>query len=230
MPTTLGGSFLKVSTSASRLILRRKAILPSVLKPTTWKTSLPMSMPIEARGGMLVVPWAASPVDTVDLQALSYTPWTKTCLEGTCFVWSDGHSNPDCGSVVSAVLIRRPGEAKNALHVTLPPRVNTERGVRIIIDQSKPIERLYASCFAVGCRAEYEGGAELVDQLKRGRILTLEAVDKANSPISVTVTLVGFADAYDGASHGPKVFETTQEKLKAEIDERKARCGTGENQ
>ena len=44
-------SFLKVSVSASRLILRRKAILPSALKPTMWKTSLPISMPIEAKGG-----------------------------------------------------------------------------------------------------------------------------------------------------------------------------------
>ena len=50
MPTTLGGSRLKVSRSARRLILRRKAILPSVPKPTTWKTSLPISMPIEAKG------------------------------------------------------------------------------------------------------------------------------------------------------------------------------------
>jgi hypothetical protein len=64
MPTILGGSLLKVSTSESRLILRRKAILPSVLKPMTWKTSLPMSMPIEAKGGM-VVPWDASPVAAV---------------------------------------------------------------------------------------------------------------------------------------------------------------------
>ena len=45
---------LRKSTSASRLILRRKAILPLVPKPTMWKTSLPMSMPIEARAGVLV--------------------------------------------------------------------------------------------------------------------------------------------------------------------------------
>jgi hypothetical protein len=50
----LAGSLLKVSMSASRLILRRKAILPSALKPTMWKTSLPMSMPIEAKGGVVV--------------------------------------------------------------------------------------------------------------------------------------------------------------------------------
>jgi hypothetical protein len=54
MPTTLAGSLLKVSMSASRLILRRKAISPFVLKPTMWKTYLPMSMPIEAKGAAVI--------------------------------------------------------------------------------------------------------------------------------------------------------------------------------
>jgi hypothetical protein len=43
------------SINASRLILRRKAILPLVSRPTTWKTSLPMSMPIEVRGVVVVM-------------------------------------------------------------------------------------------------------------------------------------------------------------------------------
>lgn len=42
MPTT--GSGLNVSTSASGLILHRKAILPSLPRPTTWP------LPIELRG------------------------------------------------------------------------------------------------------------------------------------------------------------------------------------
>jgi hypothetical protein len=54
VPTTYGGNFLLVAASASRLILRRNAILPSVPKPTMWKTSLPMTMPIEAKGGVAV--------------------------------------------------------------------------------------------------------------------------------------------------------------------------------
>jgi invasion protein IalB len=169
---------------------------------------------------------ATSAAAEEDLRALNYAPWTKTCLKETCFIWSEGRSTPDCGPVVSAMLIERLGEPKKTLSVTLPPRVNTERGVRIIIDQSEPIERPYAGCRANGCMAEYEAGAELVDQLKHGRILALEAVGNANSPISLTIPLVGFADAYDGASQEPKVFETTANKLQAEVDERKTRCET----
>ena len=165
-----------------------------------------------------------------NLSALIYSAWTKFCLAGTCFVGSEGRLIPDCAPIVSAVLIDRLGESKKTLQVTLPPRVNTERGVRILIDQSEPIERPYASCHVNGCMAEYDAGAELVANLKHGRILALEAVDKANSPISLAIPLVGFADAHDGASQEPKVFETTQEKLQAEIKERNARCEARESQ
>jgi invasion protein IalB len=167
--------------------------------------------------------------EEADLRTLDYTSWAKYCLKEICLVGSEGRSNPDCGPVVRAVVIEPFGEPKKiSLHVTLPSWVNSARGVRIVIDQGEPIERPYVGCLADGCRAEYEAGAELVDQFKHGRILTLEAVDKANSPIIATVPLIGFDNAYDGASQEPKVFfETSQKKLQMELDERKTRCETG---
>jgi hypothetical protein len=66
---------------------------------------------------------------------------------------------------------------------------------------------------------------ELVDQLKQGRTLTLEAADKANSPINLTVPLTDFANAYDGPSQETKVFEKSAKELQAELEDRKARCG-----
>jgi invasion protein IalB len=116
---------------------------------------------------------------------------------------------------------------KTTLHVTLPIRVNTERGVHIVIDQAQPIERSFLGCFANGCMAEYEAGPDLIDQLKHGRDLKLGALDKANSPITVTVPLVDFAGAYDGEPQEPKAFETTTTKgVQAILEERKIRCGT----
>lgn len=109
-----------------------------------------------------------------------------------------------------------------------------ERGVRIIIDQGHAIERPYVNCFANGCMADYVAGTELVNQLRQGRILVLEAVAKDNTPITRTVPLIDFADAYDGPSQEPKVFEkvySSKEEMQAELQrersaeqERKARC------
>jgi invasion protein IalB len=169
------------------------------------------------------------------LPAITYSPWIKFCLGDTCFVGRDGRTNAECEPVVAAVLIERNGDAKKTLRVTMPTRVSLERGVRIIIDQEPVIERPYGNCFASGCMADYDAGAELVDQLKQGRMLVLKATDKANSPISLTVPLVDFANVYDGPSQEPKMFEEVQvlssEQMQVKLDretraeeERKARC------
>jgi invasion protein IalB len=168
--------------------------------------------------------------EEANLSALIYSPWTKFCLKESCFVGRDGHSDPDCGSVVSVVLITRSKDLKTTLLVTLPDRVNTERGVHIVIDQAQTIERPFVSCRANGCMAEYEAGRELIDQLKHGRDLKLEALDKANSPIAVTIPLVDFADAYDGEPQEQMVFEMTTKKSQAIKEDRKSRCEVRQSQ
>src|SRR5215470_12947162 len=65
MPTMQGGSFLNASANDNLLIFQRNAILPFLSKPTTWKTSFPISMPTEARGIVILSTlraMAASPV------------------------------------------------------------------------------------------------------------------------------------------------------------------------
>src|SRR5262249_48667829 len=121
-------------------------------------------------------------------------------------------------------LIERNGDGKKTLRVTLPTRVSLERGVRIIIDQDQPIERPYVNCFANGCTADYDAGPELVDQLKQGRTLFLKAIDKANSPINLTVPFVDFANAYDGPPQETKVFEkvsSSKEEMQASLEREK---------
>jgi invasion protein IalB len=177
----------------------------------------------------LVAPPAIA--EEAGLLALTFSPWTKFCVTDTCFIGKDGNLQPDCGSAVAAVVIERNEDKKKTLRVTLPARVNLERAVRIIIDGGQAIERPYIGCLASGCMADYAAGAELVDQLKQGKTLFLEAMDKANSPISFAVPLVDFASAYDGPSKEPKKFEASMSDLKAKLDrrkseeeDRKARC------
>jgi invasion protein IalB len=177
----------------------------------------------------LVAPPAIA--EEAGLPAMTFSPWTKFCVADTCFIGSEGGLQPDCGPVVAAVVIERKGDEKRTLRVTLPARVNLERAVRIIIDQGQAIERPYIGCFASGCTADYEAGAELVDQLKQGKMFVLETVDNANSPISFTVPLVDFVSAYDGPPKELKIFEASMPDLKAKLDrqkreaeDRKARC------
>ena len=183
--------------------------------------------------------------EEANLSALIYSPWTKFCFGDTCFIGrdgrlnvtgADGRSNVDCGPVVAAVLIERNGDTKKTLRVTLPTRVSLERGVRIIIDEGRAIEQPYVNCFANGCMADYDAGADLIGQLKQGRMLALKAIDKANSPISLTVPLVDFDNAYDGPPQETKVSEkafSSKEEMQASLErekraeeDRKAWCQT----
>ncbi|MES5487462.1 invasion associated locus B family protein [Bradyrhizobium sp. INPA03-11B] len=182
----------------------------------------------------MALAWLVAGAAADEQSDLTYSPWAKFCLGDACFVGRDGRlkiENVDCGPVVSATLIARTGDTRKTLRVTLPTRVKVERGVRIILDQGQAIERPYTSCFASGCIADYDAGPELVDQLKRGHTLALQAIDKANSPISLIVPLAGFADAYDGPAQEAKVIELSKEEMQARSEqekraeeERKARC------
>ncbi|MDH2380648.1 invasion associated locus B family protein [Bradyrhizobium sp. CER78] len=178
--------------------------------------------------------WLVAGAATGEQSGLTYSPWAKVCLGDACFVGRDGRlkiESVDCGPVVSATLIARTGNTRKTLRVILPTRVKVERGVRIILDQAQAIERPFTSCFASGCFADYDAGPDLVDQLKQGHTLALEAIDKANSPISLIVPLAGFADAYDGPPQETTVIELSKEEMQATSEEekraeeeRRARC------
>jgi invasion protein IalB len=177
--------------------------------------------------------------------ALIYSPWTKNCVNGVCFTGSSARTAVGCVSTATAIaatLIGRTGDAKKILHITLQRPDNAGGAVRLMIDQNLVGERPFARCFVNSCTAEYEAGAELIDQLKHGRLLVVEAVEDAgsiNPPISRSLPLLHFSDAYDGPGleAKPFVFQTLSkeewraleeraEQEKRDNEERKARCGS----
>jgi invasion protein IalB len=136
-----------------------------------------------ALAGLWVGPAASD--DPKPLQ-LIHSPWIKVCVVGTCFVGAEVRT--ECAPVAGAMLVERSGDAKRTLRVTLPSHVNAERGVRIIIGQSEPISASYAGCTRGVCEADYEAGADLVDRLKQGPTLVLEAMNAASSPVRVSLS------------------------------------------
>jgi invasion protein IalB len=177
--------------------------------------------------------------------ALIYSPWTKNCVNGVCFTGSSARTTVGCPSTataIAAVLIGRTGDAKKILYITLKRPDNFGGAVRLMIDQDLIGERPFARCFVNSCTAEYEAGAELIDQLKQGRLLVAEAIEDAgsiNPPISRSLPLLHFSDAYDspGLEAKPFVFQTLskeewraleerQGQEKRDNEERKARCGS----
>lgn len=157
---------------------------------------------------------------------LIYSPWTKFCLKGqeanakqVCFTGKDGRLESGM-PVVAAVLIEPEGEPRKILRVTLPLGMSIQPGTRVIIDQGQPMTGPYVICFNNGCMADYEASNELINNLKKGKGLHVQAINGGGQAISLMLPLTDFAKAYDGPPTDPKVFEEQQKKLQDELQRR----------
>jgi invasion protein IalB len=170
-------------------------------------------------------PQAAAPPADQQVQ-LIYAPWTKFCLKGqeanakqVCFTGKDGRIESG-QPVVAAVVIEPEGEPKKILRVTLPLGMLLVHGTRIIVDNNPPQQSPYVICFQNGCMSDYEVTPELLNNMKKGQNLIIQAISSNNQPVTLPLPLSDFAKAYDGPPTDPKVFEENQKKLQEELQKR----------
>ena len=157
---------------------------------------------------------------------LMYSPWMKVCGKGNepnakeiCVITKDGKL--ENGMPVAVVQLFEPkGEQRKLLRVTVPLGMQLQHGTRVIIDQGQPASAPYSICFPVGCMSDYEVNADTVAQLKKGKMLTVQAINMQGTPISLPMPLTDFAKAYDGPPVDPKAFEAQQQKLQSELQKK----------
>jgi invasion protein IalB len=155
------------------------------------------------------------------LTALSVVPaeseepdssWKNFCLNDVCYVGKGRRS--ECGLIGEVTLVERKTETGKRLSMALPARITPDRNraIRVTIDGNKPVSREISRCDCA-CWVYDKGGWELVDlieQLKQGQRLVLEALTSLRQPHIVVMPLAGFAAAYDGPpTPMPKMKERT---------------------
>jgi invasion protein IalB len=98
--------------------------------------------------------------------------------------------------------------------VMLPLEVALDPGSRVIVDLGEPMNGPYGFCHAAGCFSDYEASVELIDKLKTGRNLIVQAMEPFNQAITLLIPLAGFAEAYDGPPANPhrQLFENERER------------------
>ena len=69
--------------------------------------------------------------------------------------------------------------------------------------------------------ADYEADADLIEKLKKGRSLAIQAFDRRR-PISFTLPLAGFAKAYDGPASDSTGLNELPEGLPSELQSQSA--------
>jgi invasion protein IalB len=171
---------------------------------------------------------AAGAVPPADQQIqLIYSPWTKFCLKNQqdpnskqiCFTGKDGRIESG-QPVIAAALIEPEGEPTKLLRITLPLGLLLAHGTRIIVDNNPPAQSPFAICLQNGCMANYELTPDLLNLMKKGQNLYVQAIQANNQPVTLPLPLGDFAKAYDGPPTDPKEFEKNQQKLQEELQKR----------
>ena len=162
---------------------------------------------------------------------LIYSPWVKLCNKDAdpkakriCVTVKDGRVESGL-LVVSVAIIEMDGEAKKLLRMSLPYGVALQHGTRLIVDQGQPATAPFVTCLPPvvppgGCIADYEANADIIARMKKGQILTIQAIHMSGQAMSPQMDLKDFAKAYDGPPTDPKVFEEQQKKLQDELQKR----------
>ena len=156
---------------------------------------------------------------------LMYSPWMKVCGKGkdtndkeVCVVTKDGRL--ENGMPVAIVQLFEPQGQPKMLRVTVPLGMQLQHGTRVIIDNGTPVNEPYKICFPVGCMSDYPVSDDMIKKMKKGKTLTVQAINMRGQPISLPLPLTDFAKAFDGPPTDPKVFENQQRKLQEELQKK----------
>jgi invasion protein IalB len=163
-----------------------------------------------------------------------YTPWVKICAtppagngqpaqKQMCFTGKDARTDQGV-PIVAAQLVEMEGEATKVLRITLPFGLAVQQGIRLIFDQDPPMPGAFVTCMPLapnmGCVSQYDATPDLVNKLKKGQTLTVQAINLQNQVISFPLALADFAKANEGPATDPKKYEEDQKKMQEDLQKK----------
>ena len=160
-------------------------------------------------------------------QQFIFSPWTKICgkdgpeggnAKEVCAVLTE--ARVQSGQIAAYVSLVEPKDgSQKILRVSMPLGVRLPFGTRIMIDQGAPLQSNYLMCLA-GCISDYDVKPDLLEKLKKGQTLTIQAINPGGYMISLDVPLLNFAKADDGPPTDEKVVLERERKLEGELERR----------
>ena len=165
---------------------------------------------------------AANPAQPEAAAALVYTPWTKICTEAekkrVCLVTTEARL--PSGLPAAGIVLVEPDKEARKLRVSLPLGMQLPPGTRLLIDQQRPLTSPYLICVAEGCVAEYDATNDVINRMKRGKQLTVQAVSTGGEAVGISLPLGDFAKVYDGPPTDMSAFVAEENKRAEELRRR----------
>jgi len=130
--------------------------------------------------------------------------WIKQCTTAQQTPGKDGCQTArdlrdQTGQVVASVALRdEKSSGKHILALAVPPGLQIQPGIRVLIDDQTPINARYTICYPQACVVEADASDAVVSAMKKGKVLVIQAVTVTGQGATFPVTLPGFGKAYDG--------------------------------
>ena len=239
-PRTATRMFVALASAAALTTVAATAALaqappPAPQRPAPARPAQPAQRPAQpaqpAQKPAQAAPAAPQQAGNGEAPQLIFSPWVKLCnkdadpkAKRVCVTVKDGRVESGL-LVVSVAVIEMDGEPKKLLRMSLPYGVNLQYGTRLIVDQGEPTTAPFVTCLPPvvppgGCIADYDATADMINQMKKGQLLTVQAIHMNAQAMSPQLELKDFAKAFDGPATDPKVFEEQQKKLQEELQKR----------
>ena len=126
----------------------------------------------------------------------------------------------ETGQTLASVALREDKSGKRVLIMAIPPGMQIQPGVRIVVDQQPPVTAKFSVCFPNVCLVETEATDALIALMKKGTTLNLQALNVQARGVVFPISLNGFGKTFDGAALDPKSYQDEQKKLQDELKKR----------
>jgi hypothetical protein len=114
---------------------------------------------------------------------------------------------------VSVAIRQQEGEEGQRLMVIVPLGVDLRPDLHARFDGGMPVKLEYVRCNRIGCTAEIQATANMVQAMKTGQKLFIEAKGPRGGPVNFTLPLAGFATVYDGEASDAKQYQEARQRL-----------------
>ncbi len=155
----------------------------------------------------------------------SQQDWIKICGKDpatqadTCYVTRDFVAENNT-PVLAVAVYETKGQPQRVIRLLMPLTFLLQPGIRIGVDAGQPVPGRYSICFPNGCFAEVPVTEAVVNTLKKGTNMTVQAQNQVGREVSFVVPLAGFAKGYDGPAVDPQVIAKQQEELQKQLQQR----------
>lgn len=119
----------------------------------------------------------------------------------------------ETGQTLASVAIREDKGGKRLMIMAIPPGMQIQPGVRVVIDQQAPVLAKFSVCFPNVCLVETEATDTLLAAMKKGTTLNLQALNVQARGVVFPISLSGFGKAFDGPALNPETVMKDQKRL-----------------